>query len=106
MDQETLQQLYASAAVTAVQVNARQAAQYPTGASEFDGDVDAGHMDVDRKRSHNSMPKGWGRGGDSMQGSGETACRNQTGFIGVRQRKWGMYAAEIRDGDKRRWEEH
>ncbi len=32
----------------------------------------------------------------------ESGCRNQTGFIGVRQRKWGMFAAEIRDGDKRR----
>eukprot|EP00798_Chlamydomonas_sp_ICE-L_P003003 gene3003-13019_t len=30
-------------------------------------------------------------------------CRNQTGFIGVRLRKWGSYAAEIRDGSKRRW---
>lgn len=30
-------------------------------------------------------------------------CRNQTGYIGVRMRKWGMFAAEIRDGDKRRW---
>ncbi|KAL6745896.1 AP2 domain transcription factor, partial [Haematococcus lacustris] len=24
-------------------------------------------------------------------------------YIGVRQRKWGVYAAEIRDGSKRRW---
>ena len=34
--------------------------------------------------------------------AGEKNCRNQTGYIGVRQRKWGMFAAEIRDGDKRR----
>lgn len=27
---------------------------------------------------------------DEVDGMG---CRNQTGFIGVRQRKWGMYAA-------------
>jgi EREBP-like factor len=30
-------------------------------------------------------------------------CRNHTGYIGVRKRNWGMYAAEIRDGNKRRW---
>ncbi|EFJ48033.1 pathogenesis-related genes transcriptional activator [Volvox carteri f. nagariensis] len=33
----------------------------------------------------------------------DSPCRNQTGYVGVRMRKWGMFAAEIRDGDKRRW---
>ncbi|KAL6751822.1 hypothetical protein V8C86DRAFT_647372 [Haematococcus lacustris] len=39
----------------------------------------------------------------SSRDSEAKASRNQTGFIGVRQRKWGVYAAEIRDGSKRRW---
>ncbi|MEW5311135.1 MAG: hypothetical protein WDW38_002875 [Sanguina aurantia] len=43
-------------------------------------------------------------GGGVTVKTGTTAQpRNQTGFIGVRMRKWGMFAAEIRDGEKRRW---
>ncbi|KAJ9514836.1 hypothetical protein QJQ45_028498 [Haematococcus lacustris] len=37
------------------------------------------------------------------EAGGRGGSRNQTGYIGVRQRKWGVYAAEIRDGSKRRW---
>ena len=35
-----------------------------------------------------------------MQSTG--ACRNYTGYTGVRERRWGVFAAEIRDGHKRR----
>eukprot|EP00798_Chlamydomonas_sp_ICE-L_P027117 gene27117-2344_t len=48
-----------------------------------------------------ASPVGAAEAGPPAEVPGE--CRNQTGYIGVRQRKWGMYAAEIRDGDKRRW---
>ncbi|GIL50373.1 hypothetical protein Vafri_6612 [Volvox africanus] len=41
--------------------------------------------------------------GDGAEGDRDSPCRNQTGYVGVRMRKWGMFAAEIRDGDKRRW---
>jgi hypothetical protein len=55
-----------------------------------------------------SVAAGPGPGSTGTAAGGDPAdpnspCRNQTGFIGVRMRKWGMYAAEIRDGDKRRW---
>ena len=45
----------------------------------------------------------WNHPVSPMQGSGKTACRNKTGYIGVRKRKWGMFAAEVRDGVERRW---
>ena len=89
------QQLYADAAVAALQA---ASLQHLGGVGMDEGDMD------DRKRSH-VMMSGKGRGGaGGMQGDMQTKenCRNQTGFIGVRQRKWGMFAAEIRDGDKRR----
>ncbi|GIM13734.1 hypothetical protein Vretimale_16763 [Volvox reticuliferus] len=41
--------------------------------------------------------------GDGAEADRDSPCRNQTGYVGVRMRKWGMFAAEIRDGDKRRW---
>ena len=77
-----------------------------------------------RKRKRNNSPspppKAYGGGGAGAGGGGgmpgmgalthlaedpdkDSPCRNQTGYVGVRMRKWGMYAAEIRDGDKRRW---
>ncbi len=51
--------------------------------------------------SQGSGPMFGGEDGDGMDK--DSPCRNQTGYVGVRQRKWGMFAAEIRDGDKRRW---
>uniref|UniRef100_A0A7R9YT17 AP2/ERF domain-containing protein n=1 Tax=Chlamydomonas euryale TaxID=1486919 RepID=A0A7R9YT17_9CHLO len=63
-----------------------------------DDGTHGGHGEDGTPGEHGIMDDGTMQG-DPIDG----LCRNQTGYIGVRQRKWGMYAAEIRDGDKRRW---
>lgn len=84
---------------------------YPV-AAQADDDVESGGGKPLRKARRKAMPNTPGEGYMTLTGMayGDTSllkdagnCRNQTGYIGVRQRKWGMYAAEIRDGDKRRW---
>lgn len=91
MSEPFRQQLYADAAVAALQ--AASLNQFHGG-----GEMDDLDMEEDRKRPQ----KGKGRGNAGAAPHDRESCRNQTGYIGVRQRKWGMYAAEIRDGEKRR----
>jgi hypothetical protein len=87
MSEPFRQQLYADAAAAALQA---------ASLNHFHGgDIDDGE-DIE---GHRRVQKGKGKG---IAGSMDReSCRNQTGYIGVRQRKWGMYAAEIRDGEKR-----
>jgi hypothetical protein len=67
---------------------------------DYDYDID---VDNDNNQKKRKTPKGAKNRAHSQEPVGKDgACRNQTGFIGVRMRKWGMFAAEIRDGDKRR----
>ena len=89
MSEPFRQQLYADAAVAALQA---------ASLNQFHGgDIDD-REDLDQKR----VQKSKGRGNSGSMPHERESCRNQTGYIGVRQRKWGMYAAEIRDGEKRR----
>ena len=55
--------------------------------------------DTNRSKTSKSL----GGNNAASDPSQKPQCRNNTGFIGVRQRAWGIFAAEIRDGNKRKW---
>ncbi len=74
------------------------------GGAEWNSADGGGDPDYERPAK---KPKGGGGGGmrghnKQLINNDHNGCRNHTGYIGVRKRNWGMYAAEIRDGSKRR----
>lgn len=71
--------------------------------SSDDDDI-TGKKRKKKDTNRSSKPSKSSGGNNSLvEPSQKPQCRNNTGFIGVRQRAWGIFAAEIRDGNKRKW---
>ena len=98
---EIMNAIFANAAVIALQV-AENISSAPAGVADDEDDL-AGEGDRRKRKQDKRTSSGSKGSAGSGKDKDKDACRNQTGYIGVRQRKWGMFAAEIRDGDKRRW---